>query len=87
MTEIGERLSEDLEALKTLRDEIRVRIHLGKREALDRWEEAEKRWEQIEGKLEVIRRESKESLQEIGRQVGILMHEVGQAYREIKKGL
>jgi hypothetical protein len=42
MTEIGERLSEDLEALKTLRDEIRVRIHLGKREAIDRWEEAEK---------------------------------------------
>ena len=44
-------LREGLEELRTLRDEIRVKMHLAGMEAKERWKALEPRFEQIEGEV------------------------------------
>ena len=53
-------LSEELDSLRQLRDELHVQAKLGQAELRDRFEEAEKRWHKLEGNLQVLRDEMKE---------------------------
>lgn len=85
MSEIGDRLSREAEPLKTLRDELRVQIHLGKKEAQQTWEKTEKNWEDLEARLQQLRRESEEPLEKVADAARALVHEIGEAYRSIKK--
>jgi hypothetical protein len=41
-------MKKSLELLRTLRDEVRVQLHLGGMEAKQRWEQLEPRLEQVE---------------------------------------
>jgi len=45
--ELSPQLKKDLEALQTLRDEVRVRAHLGSMEVKRRWSEIEPHLEQL----------------------------------------
>ena len=61
MSELGDRLQEEFEALRTARDELRVRLHLGKAEIRDRWETLEKSMDHAEAKLKAILKGTEES--------------------------
>jgi hypothetical protein len=84
MVEIGDKLSEELEALRRTRDELRVKIHLGRAEARERFEQLEKSWHHLEGKLKLVRREAKEPLHEIGEAARELLREIRDGYRQIR---
>ncbi len=84
MSEPVGRLHEDVETLKTLRDELKVQVHLGALEAKERFEEAEANWHQLEDKLRSISRESGESLREVGQAARLLVDQIREAYRHIK---
>lgn len=84
MTDLQDRLKEEFENLRMLRDELRVRIHLAKAEARDRWEELEKDWERVEGKIKVIGEEAQESAKEVGEATGNLIDELRDAYRRLR---
>lgn len=51
MSELTHRLHEELEKLKTHRDELRVQLDLGKMEARDAWHELEGKWNDLESKM------------------------------------
>jgi hypothetical protein len=50
-TDASDKLRKRLSDLKTLRDELRVRAHLGGLETRQLWESLEQRFEQIEQKV------------------------------------
>jgi len=85
MSDLDDALSREVDQLKTLRDELRVQIHLGKKEAEQVWSSAEKSWEHLEDRLRQIKRQSEEPLEKVADATRQLVHEIGEAYRTIKK--
>ena len=85
MSELADRIGRELEELRTLRDELRVQVHLGKKEARGYFEKAEKSWHEAEAKLELIRRGSREPLEQVAEAARQLVREIGEAYQSIKK--
>jgi predicted nucleic acid-binding Zn-ribbon protein len=77
-------MSDDLEKvvqnLKTLRDEIKVQLHLAKAELKDEWEELEPRFEEMEEKLG-------EAAEGTRQTVNVIAEELTAAYRRIKDRL
>jgi len=79
-----ERFSEELEALRQLRDEFRVQMELGRAEARKRWEELEEDWRHLEGRLKLMRNESKGELEDIGETVRVLLRQIRDGYRHLR---
>jgi hypothetical protein len=48
----------EVDALRALRDELRVQLNLAGKEARDLFESAEKSWKTLEGRLRRVERES-----------------------------
>jgi len=84
MPDIQARINEEFENLRTLRDELKVRIHLGKAEARDKWDELEKDWQHVEGKIKVLGDETRESAKEVGEATEMLVSELKDAYRRLR---
>jgi hypothetical protein len=84
MGELTDRLSEELEALRQLRDEFRVQMELGRAEARKRWEELEEDWQHLEGRLRLMRNESKGELEDIGETVRVLLRQIRDGYRHLR---
>ena len=82
-----ETLREEVASLRTLRDELRVRVHLGAKDVKDRWHDAERAWRKLEGRLEDLGRATAESSEEVGRAVRLLASTVRDAYGHIKAAL
>lgn len=85
-----ERLERELEDLRATRDELRVRLHLGKLDAQEQWEQVEKQWQHVESKLKLAceaGREVAEDIGEVGREVA---EDIGEAtslvIEEMKEG-
>jgi uncharacterized protein YoxC len=87
MTAIAEKISQELDELKRLRDELRVQIHLGTAETRDLWEKTEQRFAGLETRLKELKREVKGPLQDVGEATRYLLDEIGNAYRQIRKAL
>ena len=85
MSELGDRLNEELDQLRTVRDELRVQAHLGKLEVRELWEQAEHRWGELETKLESLRREASEPLHDVGEAARDLAQEIGKAYKRLRE--
>jgi chromosome segregation ATPase len=76
-----------IEALRTERDELRVRLHLMKAEVRDEYEELERNWSHLESRLTGLKEASKASAEEVGAATKQLAEEIGVAYGRIKKSL
>lgn len=87
MSELNDRLREEFEPLRTARDELRVRLHLGKAEIRDRWEMVEKSWQHAEAKLNAIRRETGESAEDIADAIRLLAEEIRDGYEHLRRQL
>jgi hypothetical protein len=85
--ELREALRAEVASLRTLRDEVRVRVHLGAKDAQDRWRDAERAWHKLEGRLEDLSRATAESAEEVGTAVRLLASTVRDAYGHIKAAL
>jgi hypothetical protein len=86
MTETS-RQQQVLEKLRRERDEIRLKLHLGKAELRDEWEALERKWENIEGRVAGIANEARDASHEVGAAFGVLAEELGEAYRRIRRKL
>lgn len=73
--------------LKQQRDELIVRIHLGKAEAKQEWEKAEQKWEQLKSRSKVIKKDMQESSKDIKEVVKLLGEEIKHSYQRIRQHL
>ena len=85
MADILDKLSKEAEELKTLRDELRVKLDLGRMEARDLWEKAEKAWSEHEKKLVAVSHETGDALREVGVSVRKILSDIREDYRKIRK--
>ena len=85
MSDFRDRIDEELDQLRTLRDEIQVQAHLGRAEVRELWEEAERRWQRLESEVDVIRKQAKEPLEQIGDAAEQLVGELKSGYERLRK--
>jgi hypothetical protein len=74
-----QKLTDDL---KRIRDEIKLKIHLGSMEAQDEWANLEKRWQTFRENAELNR-----TAEDVGGSVKRLGSELKTAYDRIRKAL
>ncbi len=74
-----------VQKIQQQRDEILLKIHLGKAEAKDEWAVAEKKWVHLKNKTPALARESGESMKDLGAAVKLVGHEILNSYERIKK--
>ncbi len=82
---IRERIEEQVQELKAIRDDLEVRLHLGKLEAQETWESLEKKWEHAEGRLKVLGEAAQDSAEEIGEAAQVVLDEIREGYERIRK--
>lgn len=70
------------EDLKRLRDEVKLKIHLGSKEAQSEWADLEKRWKAFSEKAELNR-----TAGELGATVKQLGSDLKSAYERIRKAI
>lgn len=68
--------------LKTLRDEVQLKIHLGSKEAKQEWEQLEAKWNDFSSQAGI-----EKSAQGISSALDLLRKELNQGYERIKKAL
>lgn len=85
MSEEKSQFSLDMDELRKLRDELRVKAHLGRLEAEESWSELETRWEDLEAKANQLGRESGEAVDDVLAAGKLLVGELHHAYRDIKR--
>ena len=85
MSEILDKLSQEAQVLRTKRDELRVQLDLGRMEARDRWQKAERSWDEFEEKLKVVAHETGGALRDVGKSTKRVLEEIREHYREIRK--
>jgi len=85
MGEIRERIEEEMKGLQTIRDDLRVRLHLGQAEVRDQWEKIERAWQHVEARAKVLRNESKESMEDVEEAARLLVEEIREGYRNLKQ--
>ena len=82
-----ERLRSELDSLRTVRDELRVRIHLGKADAQDLWDHLERRFGELEMHARRAAQRTEAPLHELGESARHLVDELRRGYRELRNQL
>lgn len=73
--------------LAELRDELRVKLHLGGMEARQEWDRLEPKWQELEKKAGLVERASIESLRGLKAAADLLVGELYSGYERIRKVL
>ena len=84
---LRERLEKELGDLRVTRDELRVRMHLGKLDAQDQWEQIEKQWQHVESKLKLAGETGREIAEDIGEATSLAVEELKEGYAKLRKHL
>jgi hypothetical protein len=86
MTEASRR-QQAIEKLRQERDELQLKMHLGKAELKEEWEALERKWEQLEGGSPASGTRRAMAGREVGAAFGLLTDELTEAYRRIRARL
>lgn len=84
---IGELVKSELDALRQIRDELRVQANLGKAELREAFEELEKRWVTLEGRIEAKGERAREDAEDVRQAVQLLIGEIREGYDHLKSRL
>lgn len=76
--DIAQQVEQKLGHLRTLRDDIRVRLHLGRMELADRFRELEPRLQEVERAAQHATQETLQSLRNLGERLEKLSAELSQ---------
>ena len=82
---LRERLERELEDLRATRDELRVRLHLGKLDAQEQWEQIEKQWQRVESKLKLAGESGREVAEDVGEATSLVIEEMKEGYAKLRK--
>ena len=87
MGDWNDRLEDELELLRQLRDELRVQVELGGMEIKDQWHGLEKRWSLLEGKAKRLREAAQEDADVIAETTRELAREVREGFEHLRARL
>jgi len=78
---ISSKIREEIDELQRIRDELRLKLHLGGAELKQRWERVEQRWPQIEERLSSAGTKADDAADALRS----VLHDVRAAYDELRK--
>ena len=78
-------LERELEMLQTLRDELKLKVHLAAADVRDEFHRLEKKWERLDEELHRTARHAKLPLQAVGAQSRELIEELQRSYSNIRR--
>ena len=84
MTTKTDWMKEELDKLRSTRDELRLQIHLGSAEARDRFAILEKSWHHMEGQMKSLGPATEPDRERIKESARTLAHEIANGYRHLK---
>jgi hypothetical protein len=87
MSDLKDRIDEELEGVRQARDELRVQMHLAKAEAQDLWAQLEEKFEKAEGHAKQIAGAADRPLHDVADAAKLLIQEIRDGYKEIKKSI
>jgi hypothetical protein len=80
-------MKEEVEALRQVRDELRVQAELGRAELRDRWEGLEKRFHELEGKVRSAGDAAQGDAENVKEAARLLAEEIREGYRHMRSRL
>lgn len=87
MPSMRERLDEMLLKFEKERDELKVRVHLGKAEAREEWEKMEGRIADLRSRLDKAGDEAGDVMDDVGAAANLLGDEIRQGFARIRRSL
>lgn len=84
---IREGIEGQMDELMRARDELKVRVHLGKADARDLYEALESKWHEVESRVQSIRDASAQSIHEITSATQLLLDEIRDGYQRVKSSI
>jgi SMC interacting uncharacterized protein involved in chromosome segregation len=78
-------LDELVERLKQGRDELNLKMHLGKAEAKDLWQETEDKWRRLRSELDKVNTDTDDVARDVGAAAMLLAEEIKQGYQRLKQ--
>jgi len=81
MNLISSKIREEIDELQRVRDELRLKLHLGRAEVKQRWDRAEQAWPQIEERLRAAGSKADDATDALRS----VLHDVRAAYQELRK--
>ncbi len=84
---LEDKLSEEFDDLKRIRDELQVKIHLGKAEAKEIWERSERQIAEVESKLKFISEQAEQPLHDVRDAAKLLLGEISDGFKRIRDAL
>jgi CBS domain-containing protein len=85
--ELRERIDKELDELRRVRDELKLRLHLGKADAKASWERLDKRYHELEAHVRRIAQRSETPLHEMADAARKLFDELRAGYRDLRRQL
>jgi len=85
--DMKQRLHEELDELRRIRDELRVQANLGAANAKDAWERNESRFKDVEQKLEGLAHVAEDALEDVGEAVKLVFSEIREGYKRIRDSI
>ncbi len=87
MTDQRRELEERMQKLRSMRDEIRVQLHLARAEARDDWEELEAKWAKLRARMDMLDNEIGKTSRDVGSAAILLAEEIRNGYHRIRESL
>jgi predicted nucleic acid-binding Zn-ribbon protein len=87
MATMKERLKESLERLEQERDELRVRLHLGKAEAKQEWDKLDARIAELRERFDKAGDEAGDVMQDVGEAAKLLGDEIRTGFERLRRML
>jgi DNA repair ATPase RecN len=87
MENLRDQMTKALEQLKQQRDELQVRLHLGKADAKDEWTRLENQWKEIQPRLEAAREEVGKTAESVGAALSLAIDELKKGYERLRSRL
>ncbi|MEZ6115533.1 MAG: hypothetical protein R3C28_03015 [Pirellulaceae bacterium] len=80
-------LAQLISSLKQERDEIALKIHLGKEDLKDEWEKLEARWNQLNDDYEPAKKAAAETADDVWQAAELVGDELKSGFQKIRKSL
>lgn len=87
MTESRNAVNELMTSLKQIRDELKLRVHLGNRELQDEWGRLEERFAAWKSQAEPLRHATEESAADVWSSLKLVGEELREGFQRIRKSL
>ena len=80
---LSEKIRSEIDELQSMREQLRLQLHLGGAELKKRWDHVEARWLELESRMRTIGDKADDAFEALRS----LVQEIGSAYQDLRKRL